>query len=294
MLYETNLTRAVIDGNRTAGWWPDRLLNDDLALAVARSPERIALVDARGRLTYGELQEHADQCALALLTLGVRHGDVVAAQLPNWNEFVILALALERIGAVITPIPPIFRQREVRVLLQLAQPVAVVVPARFRGWDYPAMYRELQRDLPALRHLIVVDGDADDQDGVCSWTQLMETGAAQLCHRSVLDWLRPSPDDVTELIFTSGTTGQPKGVLHTANTLTAPLQAMACGQQLTADDVFHMASPVGHQMGYLHGVRLPLHLGARRLPGGLGWGGVYPARGRRRCHRHLRGNALSQ
>src|SRR5215212_11166585 len=121
MLYETTLTREAIDRNRAAGWWPDRLLTDDVALAVARYPRRIALVDSRGRLTYGELQERADQCALALLALGVRHGDVVAAQLPNWNEFVVLTLALERIGAVINPVAPIFRQRELRVMLGLAQ-----------------------------------------------------------------------------------------------------------------------------------------------------------------------------
>ena len=116
--------------------------------AVAQHPGRTALVDSRGRMTYAELEQQAEQCALGLLLLGVRHGDVLTVQLPNWNEFVVLTLALERIGAVINPVAPIFRQRELSVMLQLAGSVAVVIPANFRGWDYPAMYAELLQ----LRH----------------------------------------------------------------------------------------------------------------------------------------------
>jgi len=263
MLYETTLTRADADRYRAAGLWPDRLLADDVAAAVARHPERTALVDARGRLTYARLQEQAEHCALGLLALGIRKGDVVTAQLPNWNEFVVLMLALERIGAVINPVAPIFRPRELRVMLGLARSVAAVVPAGFRGWDYPAMYAELRRDAPPLRHLIVVDGESSDTEGVCSWAQLLASGAARTDQRAALDWLRPSPDDVTELIFTSGTTGEPKGVLHTANTLGAAAAAVIRGLDLTEADVIHMASTFGHQTGFLAGARFPLHIGGR-------------------------------
>ncbi|MHB8574201.1 MAG: AMP-binding protein, partial [Dehalococcoidia bacterium] len=265
MRYETMLTRAYADQCRAAGAWPDRLLNDDFAAAVSRHPRRTALVDARGRLTYAQLQAQADLCALGLLVRGVRRGDVVTVQLPNWSEFVVLTLALERIGAVINPIAPIFRQRELRVMLRLAGSVAAVIPARFRDWEYPAMYAELRQELPALRQLIVIDGITAAKDGVLSWTQLLETGATQQVNRAALDWLRPSPDDVTELIFTSGTTGEPKGVLHTSNTVTAMLDALIRTQGLSGEDVIHMASTFGHQTGYLAGVRLPLHLGAQAV-----------------------------
>ena len=263
VLYETTLTRELAEQYRAAGWWPDRLLNDAVANAVARHPEKTALIDLRRRMTYAALQEQVDQCALGLLVLGVRHGDVVTVQLPNWNEFVVLTLALERIGAVINPVAPNFRQRELSVMLQLAGSVAVVIPASFRGWDYPAMYAELLPDAPSLKHLIVVDGLCDNLDGRLSWTRLLASGAAHAAARPALDWLRPSPDEVTSLGFTSGTTGQPKGVMHTANTLAASLEAMIRGQQLTANDVFHMASTVGHHSGFEWGVRLALHLGAQ-------------------------------
>jgi non-ribosomal peptide synthetase component E (peptide arylation enzyme) len=170
VLYETILTRQDADRYRTAGWWPDRLLNDALAVAVARHPGRTALVDARARMTYATLQTEVEQCALGLLAIGIRHGDVVTAQLPNWNEFVVSSLALERIGAVINPVAPIFRQRELRTMLRLAGSRAAVVPASFRGWDYPAMYAELRHSTPDLNHVVVVNGDMGSHDrGFLSW-----------------------------------------------------------------------------------------------------------------------------
>src|SRR5437870_9037176 len=124
-------------------------------------------------MTSAELRYQVGRCALGVLVLGIRHGDAVTVQLPNWNEFAVVALALERIGAVINPVAPIFRQRELSVMLQLAGSVAVVIPASFRGWDYPAMYAELLQDAPSLNHLIVVDGLFDNLDGRLSWTRLL-------------------------------------------------------------------------------------------------------------------------
>src|SRR5262252_4637962 len=160
MFFETILTREDADRYRAAGWWPDRLLNDALAVAVAQNPGRVALVDGRGRMTYAALRTQVDQCAVGLLTLGIRRGDVVTAQLPNWNEFVVLTLALERIGAVINPVAPIFRHRELRTMLRLAGSKVAIIPVGFRGWDYPAMYVELIESAPELRHVVVVDGAA--------------------------------------------------------------------------------------------------------------------------------------
>src|SRR5262249_35484659 len=110
----------------------------------------------------------------------IRHGDAVTVQLPNWSEFGVVMLALERIGAVINPVAPIFRRRELGVMLRLAGSVAAVMPSSFRGWDYPAMYAELGTDAPALQRLIVVDGAQDTLTGSLSWTKLLAVGAAHL------------------------------------------------------------------------------------------------------------------
>lgn len=262
MRYETLLTAQQGERFRAGSRWPDRLLVDALDAAVARRPLQQALADPRGRLTYAELGEQAERCALAFFDLGLRRGDVVTVQLPNWNEFVVVALALERIGAVINPVAPIFRQRELRVMLRLARSVAAVVPASFRGFNYPAMYAELREDAPSLQHVIAV-GDA--AAGAFGWDELLARGATLAHLQPALAWLRPDPDDVVELIFTSGTTGEPKGVLHTPNTLGAAVYAAIAALGLSGDDVVHLASTFGHQTGFLYGVVLPIALGARAV-----------------------------
>ena len=191
---------------------------------------------------------------------------MVTAQLPNWNEFVVLTLALERIGAVINPVSPIFRHRALRTMLRLARSTVAIIPIGFREWDYPAMYAVLRESASELRYVVVVHGDvAEPDEGLLSWDRLLRRGAAQSVDRKLLDWLRPSPDDIAQLIFTSGTTGEPKGVMHTDNTLGAQLEALIQTHELTDGDVFHMASTVGHQTGFLLGVCLPLYLGARAV-----------------------------
>jgi cyclohexanecarboxylate-CoA ligase len=261
MLYETLLTGELADQYRARGWWPDRLLNDAVADWSRQQPQKTAVIDARGRLSYQELRQQADACALALLERGVRRGDAVLVQLPNWHEFVVATLAIERIGAVITPVAPIFRQRELRAMLRLARPVAAVFPTQFRNWDYAAMFAELQAETPALHSLIAIDGEERDE-GLVPWPALLRRGAALAAHRPMLDWLRPHPDDIAELMFTSGTTGEPKGVLHTANTLGSAAAATIRGHRLTGEDVFHMVSTLGHQIGFVYGVRIPLLVGA--------------------------------
>lgn len=256
--FELRFEQQEVRRYRRLGQWPGTLLQDHLREAVARSPEKPALIDSRGSLTYAELATATDEAALGLLQLGVRGGDVVTAQLPNWNEFVVLRLACERIGAIINPIAPIFREREVAAMLRLAEPRAAFIARRFRNFDHPTMYATLRQDLPSLTHVLEI-GDGTQAD---DWQELLRAGREAWAHRDQLDWLRPGPDDVSEFIFTSGTTGEPKGVLHTNNTLAAAAEATLAGMALGGDDIFHMASTFAHQTGFTYGIHLPLHRGA--------------------------------
>ena len=255
MFFETTLTSERIASAKARGHWPDRSLRDSL---VAADPDKTALIDSRQRLTYRELLDLADDLACGLLSIGIRPRDVVQVQLPNWVEFVVAMAALERIGAVINPVAPIFRRHEVTIMSELARPKAVICAREFRGFEYPAMHIEIREQLASVEHIVVV-GEAPAD--TTSWDDILGVGRANRLPPETLDLLAPGHDDVIEIIFTSGTTGQPKGVLHTGNTLSAGLEGVRPNLRHGSHEVIHMASTFAHQTGFLFGARLPLVVG---------------------------------
>jgi cyclohexanecarboxylate-CoA ligase len=261
MFFETTLAAEEIDRHTESGVYPNRLLNDFVDEWAKERPLKTAIVDARSRYSYQELRARADTAALGFLDCGIRRGDVVTVQLPNWNEFIVVALALERIGAVINPVAPIFRQRELRNILRLARSRAVVMPASFRRFDYPAMYAELGGEFTALATRIVIGEGV--RRGFLGWHELLDRGAGRDTLRAELGLFRPDPNEVIELMFTSGTTGEPKGVMHTANTISAGADPVRRILGVAPSDVCHMASTLGHQTGFLYGMQLALRSGAR-------------------------------
>jgi cyclohexanecarboxylate-CoA ligase len=247
------------------GSWHDRTISEDLDACLAECPDKLALTAVRveagdvRRFTYREMATLADRIAVGLSRLGVGRNDVVAMQLPNWWHFSLLYLACSRIGAVLNPLMPIFRERELSFMLKHAEAKVLVVPKRFRNFDHEAMARGLQPNLPSLKRIIVVDGEgADDFDALLTapeWEKQPDVPA-------ILMQNRPSPDDITQLIYTSGTTGEPKGVMHSANTLMANILAYAERLRLGKHDVVLMASPMAHQTGFMYGLMLPIMLRA--------------------------------
>ena len=242
------------------GDWRDTTLLDHFAGALAATPDKTAIVAFRTdgaavetRLTYRELDARADIVARNLAARGIGAGDTVSFQLPNWWEFSVLHLACLRLGAVSNPLMTIFRARELGFMLKLAESKILVVPAKFRGFDHAAMAAELRGVLPDLRHVFTAGGAAS---GAEPFDALLAPGAPALpAHRL-------SPDAVIQLLYTSGATGEPKGVLHTSNTMLSNLVPFAERLGLGAADVIHMPSPMAHQLGFMYGLVLPAMLGA--------------------------------
>ncbi|MFZ2391903.1 cyclohexanecarboxylate-CoA ligase, partial [Rhodoferax sp.] len=199
--------------------------------------------------------------ALGLAALGVERGDVVSYQLPNWWQFVALHLACLRIGAVTNPVMPIFRHRELTFMLGLAESKVMIVPREFRGFDHAAMLRAIQPELPQLRHIFAIGGEGDmsfEKHFIeRRWEQ--ETPDAD----QVLAERRLRPDEVMQLLYTSGTTGEPKGALHTSNTHFANIVEIAKRCGLTAEHVCFAPSPMAHQTGFAIGMAMPMMLGAK-------------------------------
>jgi cyclohexanecarboxylate-CoA ligase len=246
-------------------YWHDRTINDDLDACVAACPDKTALTavrldgDQTRRFSYRELATLADRVAVGLSRLGVGRNDVVAMQLPNSWQFSVLYLACSRIGAVLNPLMPIFRERELSFMLKHGEAKVLVVPKTFRNFDHEAMARGLQPLLPALQKIVVVGGGgADDFDTLLTVPEWEKAPDAP----SILTSHRPGPDEITQLIYTSGTTGEPKGVMHSANTLMANIIPYAQRLKLGPDDVILMASPMAHQTGFMYGLMMPIMLQA--------------------------------
>jgi len=210
---------------RRRGVWRGRVLTDYLDEQVATRPDDTALIafreDERSttRLTYRELASRAARVARVLHRLGVRRGDVVSFQLPNWWEFFAVHLACVRLGAASNPLMPIFRHHELAFMLRHAESKVFIAPARFRGFDHGALALQLARELPHLEHVLLVGGTGE---------QSFETSVAGADGDAFEKGAALEPDDVVQLLYTSGTTGEPKGVMHTSNTMIGTILAFAC------------------------------------------------------------------
>lgn len=247
---------------RSAGLWVDQTLDTFLARQLALDPEKPALVGYRSdrahavRMTYRELADRVNRAAEALHRLGVASGDVVSVQLPNWWEVVVTVMACARIGAVVNPLMHIFRERELSYMLAFARSRVLVVPKMYRGHDFAAMAQGLKAQLPDLRHIVVVDGEGPE-----GFEQALQSGPSQP-GIAVPQGARPAqPDDLAVLMFTSGTTGSPKGVMHTSNTLVACMNALSGRFGLGNGDTFLASTPVGHMTGYVAVVLIGLRQG---------------------------------
>ena len=243
----------VLDASRIArerarGIWPGRVATDYLDRWVAEKPDAPALAawrldeETETRLTWRELARRTAIAAGALERAGVRRGDVVSFQLPSGWEFVALYLATVRLGALANPLMPIFRHRELSFMLRLAEARVFVAPRQFRGFDHAALAERLGAEMRGMRVLLSDEVFAGDGAG-------FERGA------------RLEPNDVTQLLYTSGTTGESKGVLHTSNTLLGAVEAFADRMQIGERDVIFMPSPLAHQLGFCYGMLMSLVLG---------------------------------
>jgi cyclohexanecarboxylate-CoA ligase len=264
MQFDPILPEARVKAMKEGGFWPDQIVTDYLDRQIAEAPDKIAVIDSNSltnttnRISYGALGKLVDRIAVGLAELGVEKNDVVSCQLPNWWQFTALHLACARIGAVTNPMMPIFRERELSFMLGLAESKVLVIPRAFRGFDYPAMVRNIRSGLPDLKHVLVIDGAGEESFE----KTLLDTPWEDECDMAGLfARRRPSPDDVIQLMYTSGTTGEPKGVMHTSNTIMSNLLLCAQCLELKRSDVILMASPMAHQTGFMYGLAMPIVLG---------------------------------
>jgi cyclohexanecarboxylate-CoA ligase len=246
------------------GFWRDEILLDHVLAHAGQNPAKIAVVDGGGAYSYAELAAETLALAGGLLMQGVEPGDVVLVALPPIRQFVPAILASERIGAVVANVMPTFGSRELGRILRLAQPRVVVTVADFRRHrPSEAIMSVLARQ--GRNCTIIVVGDGGFRPATAAGVRVTGYGAVVGSGKQAARYLPgpPAADAVANMVFTTGSSGEPKGVLHTHNTSMVAVRSTAERQELGEDDVFHAVLPVGHTYGHFYGVRLGLLAGGR-------------------------------
>ncbi|WP_308216753.1 AMP-binding protein [Streptomyces fragilis] len=249
---------------RRRGWWRDETFLDDLRRQARERPRKLAVAGRRleeartDTLDYAELSRLTDRFAGALLELGVQRGDVVAVQLPNRWEMVPLLFACMAVGAVICPIAPACQEEELRHRLTLTEARVCITVAEWEGCALAQCVQELGRELP-LEHVVVVGGsgpegtvDFHDHFVQVHWEQRR---AADLEGRQL------RPDEPFVVLFTSGTTGYSKGVVHSQNTVHSGVRGYVDTFLLRDDLVAAVTTPLVHYSGLGQGVLAGVMLG---------------------------------
>ncbi len=254
-------------------------------------PGEDAVVDVRAGgtrvWTWEELDQEADKTASLLLELGVEPGETVAYQLPNWGEFVILTLACMKVGAVCCALMPIFREREIGFALRRSKARVLVVADEFRGRRHAEEAAAMLAgaatstngaggngashggDGPIpIEHVLVVGDDGAPtlpQTGGACWHDFAAAVAGQEPDAAAIAARKPGPTALSQLFFTSGSTGEPKGVLHRYDALTRAAMMEVEHLGLGRDDTIFIPTPLAHQTGLLYGMWLSFALGSTQV-----------------------------
>ena len=232
-----------------AGLWLDRTLQSCFDETAQRMPEHVAIVAGERRISFADWADEARRVAAGLVRLGVRKGDIVTVQLPNWPELCVLQIALARIGAVIQPMHMVYREREIESMLGFCDSRAVILAGSHQGFDHAAAVAGMRARLPELAQVITVRADAG---GGATYESLLASDAGLDAY---LEASAIGADDVFYLNFTSGTEGAPKGFLHTHNTLVSVMKRFADmttqANPASRDDVILANSPMSHSFGHL-------------------------------------------
>ncbi|MGW6487621.1 AMP-binding protein [Streptomyces sp. NPDC055056] len=248
-----------------SGSWRTTTPCADLRLWAAAKPSAIAVTAHRAdtghhTLTYAQYAHRVEQFAAVLRELGVEEGDVVAVRLPNWWQVNALMLACGRLGAVFAPIQPTVRRRELEFMLRGTAASVCVTTDSWAGTDHAAELASMAGTLPQLRHRLVL-GDAGRSGAVDLTARAQDVDLATVAGATAAE----DPDRVSIVMFTSGTTGSPKAVLHSFNTLYAGHVPPALGKGLNADDVLYTPHPLTHALGQMVSNVIPLSLGAEAV-----------------------------
>jgi acyl-CoA synthetase (AMP-forming)/AMP-acid ligase II len=232
--------------------------------AAGRFGSAEALADGDTRLTYVELVSQVDRAARAFVAAGIEKGDRVSIWAPNIWEWVVALLGLQSAGAVLVPLNSRYKGTEAGYILGKSRARILLTVEGFLGNDYVSMLQSAAPALPKLERIVVLRGEAPP--GTQSWSDFMASGDD--ADQSVVDErvaeLRAV--DLSDILFTSGTTGNPKGVICTHGQTLRAFEAWSEVVGLREGDRYLIVNPFFHAFGYKAGIVASLLRGATIVP----------------------------
>jgi len=233
-------------------WWAGLTLGDLLDKAADIYPSKEALVDDKSRLTYSQVRAIVHRLAISLMGLGIKTMDRVLVQLPNWNEFVYSYFALQKIGAIPVLLIDRYRPYEINHLFRLTGATSWIVLEKYRKTDYLPIIRDVLKNSPKVKHIILARGGRHKRllnlETMIEQTKLKERDLVRLAKR------RPDPMQVAHMGPTGGTTGLPKVVPRTHNSLICGIEYAARAWEMDIHDTCLLAGPIGHDLMFTKGL----------------------------------------
>lgn len=242
---------------RRKGLWAGRTLIDYAIEAAAAKPYTPVFLGADHVADFASLLSDAEALAVELWERGLRPGDVVSFQLPNWMEAAVINLAACRLGLICAPLVPIYRDAELLFMLNDSRCKVIFIPSVFRSFDFGEMYSRMREQLAIQPLLVTVRGS--EGNGL-RYDDLVAAGRGR-----TMNWPKVPPDAVKLLLYTSGTTGRPKAVLHNHETLGRAVRLSVAHWRIEPGDVVLMPSPVTHATGYANALELPFLHGTQTV-----------------------------
>ena len=254
-------------------WYPKRRFGDLPDEMAGKFPNREALVFEDERYTFAELKAEIDRAAKALVGLGVAKGDHVSLWLNNRSEWIFLMYALAKVGAVQVPVNTRFRTNDLEYVLRQSDSAMLITHDTSGPIDYLDMVRQVvdlpgecesvdDESFPELKRVVIV-GDGD-YEGTVSWATALARGGNVSDHDLAARADAVDPDDAVFMMYTSGTTGFPKGVLHD-HRLIRNVEERAFRMAVTENDTIMSYLPLFHAFGYSEAALMSMATGARQI-----------------------------